>query len=72
MARIAALNAPTCTYDRASAELFHPGRCAAVVLDGRQLGYLGELLTTVGANAKVEGRLVALEIDVEPLSEFAL
>jgi phenylalanyl-tRNA synthetase beta chain len=64
---IAALNAPACTYDRASAELFHPGRCAAVVMDGRQLGYLGELLTTVSAGAKVEGRLVALEIDVEPL-----
>jgi len=64
---IAALNAPACTYDRASAELFHPGRCAAVVMDGRQLGYLGELLTTVSAGAKIEGRLVALEIDVEPL-----
>jgi phenylalanyl-tRNA synthetase beta chain len=64
---IGALNAPACTYDRASAELFHPGRCAAVVMDGRQLGYIGELLTTVSAGAKVEGRLVALEIDVEPL-----
>jgi phenylalanyl-tRNA synthetase beta chain len=64
---IGALNAPACTYDRASAELFHPGRCAAVVMDGRQLGYLGELLTTVSAGAKVEGRLVAFEIDVEPL-----
>ena len=64
---IGTLNAPACTYDRASAELFHPGRCAAVVMEGRQLGYLGELLTTVSAGAKVEGRLVALEIDVEPL-----
>jgi phenylalanyl-tRNA synthetase beta chain len=64
---IAALNAPPCKYDRASMELFHPGRCAAVVMEGRQLGHLGELLTTVGAGAKVEGRLVALEIDVEPL-----
>jgi phenylalanyl-tRNA synthetase beta chain len=64
---IGALNAPACTYDRASAELFHPGRCAAVVMEGRQLGYIGELLTTVSAGAKVEGRLVALEIDVEPL-----
>jgi phenylalanyl-tRNA synthetase beta chain len=64
---VAALGAPACTYDRASAELFHPGRCAAVVMEGRQLGYLGELLTTVSAGARVEGRLVALEIDVEPL-----
>ena len=64
---IRALDAPACTYQRAAAELFHPGRCAAVVLDGRQLGHIGELLTTVGASAKVEGRLVAIEIDVEPL-----
>ena len=64
---IGALNAPACSYDRASAELFHPGRCAAVVVEGRQLGYIGELLTTVSTGAKVEGRLVAFEIDVEPL-----
>ncbi|HEV2034034.1 MAG TPA: phenylalanine--tRNA ligase subunit beta [Candidatus Dormibacteraeota bacterium] len=64
---ISALSAPACTYQRASAELFHPGRCAAVVMDGRQLGHLGELLTGVGVGAKVEGRLVAFEIDVEPL-----
>jgi phenylalanyl-tRNA synthetase beta chain len=62
-----ALGAPTCTYQRASSELFHPGRCAAVVLEGRQLGYLGELHPTVVAGAKLEGRLVAIEIDVEPV-----
>jgi phenylalanyl-tRNA synthetase beta chain len=38
-----------------------------VVMDGRQLGHLGELLTSVGAGVKVEGRLVAFEIDLEPL-----
>jgi phenylalanyl-tRNA synthetase beta chain len=64
---IEALSAPACTYQRGGAELFHPGRCAAVVLEGRQLGYLGELHPTVGSNLKVEGRLVAFEIDVEPV-----
>ncbi len=64
---IAALGAPACSYQRAAAELFHPGRCAAVVMEGRQLGYLGELHPTVVSGAKVEGRLVAMEIDVEPL-----
>jgi len=62
-----ALSAPPCTYQRGAAELFHPGRCAAVTLDGRQLGYLGELHPTVGATLKVEGRLVAFEIDIEPV-----
>jgi phenylalanyl-tRNA synthetase beta chain len=62
-----ALGAPAPTYQRGAAELFHPGRCAAVVIDGRQLGYLGELHPTVGASMKVDGRLVAFEIDVEPV-----
>jgi phenylalanyl-tRNA synthetase beta chain len=64
---VGALSAPACTYQRGAAELFHPGRCAAVILEGRQLGYLGELHPTVGASLKVEGRLVAFEIDVEPV-----
>ena len=64
---VAALSAPACAYQRAATELFHPGRCAAVVLEGRQLGYLGELHPTVTAGAGLEGRLVAFEIDVEPL-----
>jgi phenylalanyl-tRNA synthetase beta chain len=64
---VGAMSAPACTYQRAAAQLFHPGRCAAVVMDGRQLGYVGELHPTVTAGAKLEGRLVAFEIDVEPL-----
>jgi phenylalanyl-tRNA synthetase beta chain len=64
---LVSLAAGPCTYQRASAELFHPGRCAAVVIDGRQLGYLGELHPSVGAGVKVDGRLVAFEIDVEPV-----
>ena len=62
---VAALKAPPLTYDRASAQLFHPGRCAAVTLDGRQLGYIGELHPTVVASTGIHGRLVAIEIDVE-------
>jgi phenylalanyl-tRNA synthetase beta chain len=66
---IAALSAPACTYQRGGAQLFHPGRCAAVVMDGRQLGYIGELHPSVTAGAKIEGRIVAFEIDVEPVLE---
>ena len=64
---VAAMSAPSCMYDRASAELFHPGRCAAVMLDGRQLGYIGELHPTVSAGAGIDGRVVAFEVDVEPM-----
>lgn len=64
---LVSIGAPACTYQRAAAELFHPGRCAAVIMDGRQLGYIGELHPTVVAGAKLEGRLVAVEIDLEPV-----
>ncbi len=64
---IGGLSAPACMYQRGAAEMFHPGRCAAVTLEGRQLGYLGELHPTVAAGLKVDGRLVAFEIDVEPV-----
>ncbi len=61
------LGASPCTFQRASAELFHPGRCAAVFLDARQLGYLGEIHPSVVSGANLEGRLVAMEIDLEPV-----
>ena len=68
---VAAMHAPPCTYQRAAAQLFHPGRCAAVVMDGRQLGYIGELHPTVAAGARIDGRVVAFEIDVGPVLEAA-
>ncbi|HEY5034402.1 MAG TPA: phenylalanine--tRNA ligase subunit beta [Candidatus Dormibacteraeota bacterium] len=66
-ASLAAVGAPACTYQRGAQGLFHPGRCAAVVLDGRLLGYIGELHPTVASTFKIEGRLVAIEIDLEPV-----
>jgi phenylalanyl-tRNA synthetase beta chain len=38
-----------------------------VFLDARQLGYIGELHPSVVAELNVEGRLVAMEIDLDPL-----
>ena len=66
-AGLAALGAPACTYQRGAQELFHPGRCAAIVLEGRLLGYIGELHPTVASTFRIEGRLVAIEIDIEPV-----
>ncbi len=68
---LSALSAPACGYQRAAAQLFHPGRCAAVVLEGRQLGYLGEVHPSVAGLSRVDGRLVAFEIDVEPVLAVA-
>jgi phenylalanyl-tRNA synthetase beta chain len=64
---LAALGAPPSDYQRASAELFHPGRCAAVIMEGRQLGYIGELHPSVVSGSRIEGRLVAVEVDLEPV-----
>lgn len=64
---LASLGAPPCTYQRGSQELFHPGRCAAVTLEGKLLGYIGELHPTVASAFKIEGRLVAVEIDIDPI-----
>jgi phenylalanyl-tRNA synthetase beta chain len=61
------LGSASCSYQRASAEMFHPGRCAGVFLDARQLGSIGELHPSVLTGAKVDGRVVAMEIDLEPV-----
>ncbi len=61
------LGSPPVTYQRAAAQLFHPGRCAAVFLDARQLGFVGELHPSVVAGANLEGRLAAIEIDLDPV-----
>jgi phenylalanyl-tRNA synthetase beta chain len=54
-------------YERASAPLFHPGRCARVLLGGRPLGYVGELHSSVAAVFGLEARAVAFEVDLEPV-----
>jgi phenylalanyl-tRNA synthetase beta chain len=64
---MAAVGAPPVAYQRGAQDLFHPGRCAAVLLDGRLLGYIGELHPTVASTFKIEGRMVAIEIDIEPV-----
>jgi len=54
-------------YERAQAPLFHPGRCARVVLGGRPVGYLGELHPNALETVDLEDRAVAVEVDLEPL-----
>ena len=66
-ASIASLGAPPCDYEPASAQLFHPGRCAAVVVRGARVGHVGELHPQVVAGLGMSGRLTAMEIDLEPI-----
>ncbi len=55
------------SYERGQATLFHPGRCAAVLVCGRPVGHLGELHPAVTRAFDLEGRAVALELDLEPV-----
>jgi phenylalanyl-tRNA synthetase beta chain len=55
------------TYQPASPLLFHPGRSARVELAGKELGVLGELHPSTLAAFDLDGRAVALDIDVNTL-----
>lgn len=46
---------------------WHPGRCAAVVVDGRVVGHAGELHPAVLERAGLPPRVCAVEIDVDAL-----
>ena len=56
-------------YEPARAPLYHPGRCASVVIGGRLLGHLGELHPNVMAEFDLAGRAAALEVDLAGLLE---
>jgi phenylalanyl-tRNA synthetase beta chain len=54
-------------YERATPALYHPGRAAKVVVGGKELGSLGELHPSTLAAFELDGRTVALDIDLEAL-----
>jgi phenylalanyl-tRNA synthetase beta chain len=46
---------------------WHPGRCAAVLLDGRAVGHAGELHPRVIGDLGLPARTVAFEVDLDAL-----
>ena len=46
---------------------FHPGRAAEIVLDGTVLGTVGEIHPAVADSLGIEGRMIAGELDLDPL-----
>ncbi len=54
-------------YERAHAPTYHPGRCARVRVCGHALGVIGELHPEALTCFDLEGRAVALEVDLEPI-----
>ena len=61
------VTAHSATYERAAPPLYHPGRTASVGVGGREIGVLGELHPATLAAFDLDGRAVALDIDVEAL-----
>ena len=56
-------------YERALHPALHPGRTARVVLEGRPIGWLGELHPRWQKKYDLPGPLVLFELDVAPLLE---
>ncbi len=54
-------------YERAAPALFHPGRTATVLVCGQPAGHMGELHPTVVEAFDLEGRVVAVELELAPV-----
>lgn len=48
---------------------FHPGRTAAVKVDGDVIGHVGELAPTAARYFEIEGRVAVAELDLSPILE---
>lgn len=53
-------------FEKAQEEGFHPGRCAAILLDGEQIGVLGQVHPTVQKELDLQETYV-FQLDVEKL-----
>jgi phenylalanyl-tRNA synthetase beta chain len=52
-------------------EPFHPGRSARVLLDGREIGLVGELHPRKASSLDIDGRVAVAEIELDPLRAAA-
>ncbi|MCT9821468.1 phenylalanine--tRNA ligase subunit beta [Microbacterium sp. W1N] len=43
----------------------HPGRAGALSVDGVEVGYVGEVLPTISADADLPGRVIVAELDLD-------
>lgn len=53
------------------AALFHPGKCAGLIVDGRPAGLFGEVHPDVTSRLAVKGDVYAFELEMDPLVEAA-
>ncbi|MBQ8238655.1 MAG: phenylalanine--tRNA ligase subunit beta [Oscillospiraceae bacterium] len=51
---------------------YHPGRCAKVTIDGRDVGYMGQVHPLVAKNYGIEAEVYCVEIDFTKLFDLQL
>jgi phenylalanyl-tRNA synthetase beta chain len=64
---VAALGVPGVGYRAEGPPPYHPGRCAAVLLEGRPVGLLGQLHPRVAAACELPATAFAVELELGPL-----
>jgi phenylalanyl-tRNA synthetase beta chain len=64
---VAALGAPGVGYRAEEPMPYHPGRCAAVLLEDRPVGLLGQLHPRVAAACELPAAAFAVELELAPL-----
>jgi phenylalanyl-tRNA synthetase beta chain len=58
-------------FARSDDPRLHPGRAASVLLDGKEIGWVGELHPDLAADLTVRSRVIAFELSVEALQAAA-
>jgi phenylalanyl-tRNA synthetase beta chain len=61
----AGMTADRVTVTTASVSPWHPGRCAAIAVDGKVIGHAGELHPAVVSALELPKRTVAMELDLD-------
>jgi len=61
----------TASFEQSADESLHPSKQAAIVVDGKQLGVLGELHPKVASNFELDGPVYLFEISVSELLPFS-
>ncbi len=68
---LTAVGVNNAAFVRAKYSFLHPGRSAAVLVGGQEIGYIGELHPQVVANYQADGAVIAAELDLRPLLALA-
>jgi phenylalanyl-tRNA synthetase beta chain len=68
---IASAAGVTVRVEQTQRAALHPGRAGAVLVGDVEVGYLGEVLPAVSADADLPGRVYVAELDLDALTDLA-